>query len=145
VALVSTKVINWTLMEAYRRIHIPFKVAYGTDIDAVTQAVLEAADRVPHTLKTKKPGVWLIRFGDSSLDYELVVWIMPAAVKRPGAVHADYMREIHIALRRYAIEIPLPQRDLHLRSGFWELVQAGPGADSGGSSEPEAGRKLAHG
>ena len=116
--LVSTKVINWTLIDAYRRIHIPFKVAYGTDIDAVTQAALEAADRVPHTLKTKKQGVWLIQFGDSSLDYELVVWITPAAVKRPGAVHADYMREIHLALGRHGIEIPLPQRDLHLRSGF---------------------------
>ncbi len=140
---ISTKVINWTLIEAHRRIHIPFKVAYGTDIDAVTQAALEAADRLPHTLKTKSPGVWLTRFGDSSLDYELVVWIEPAAVKRPGAVHADYMREIHLALLRHGIEIPLPQRDLHLRSGFRELVRAGSNMSSG-SSEHEASQKLPH-
>ena len=141
---INTKVINWTLTEAYRRIHIPFKVAYGTDFGAVTQAALEAADRLSHTLKAKKPGVWLIQFGDSSLDYELVVWITPAAVKRPGAVHADYMREIHLSLCQHGIEIPLPQRDLHLRSGFRELAQAGPGADSG-SSERTVGRKLSHG
>ncbi len=135
---ISTKVINWTLIEAHRRIHVPFKVAYGTNIDAVTRAALEAADRLPHTLKTKNPAVWLKRFGDSSLDYELVVWIVPAAVKRPGAVHADYMREIQLALDRNGIEIPVPQRDLRLRSGFRELVQAAAGGDSG-SSKPETG------
>jgi potassium efflux system protein len=135
---ISSKVINWTLIEAHRRIHVPFKVAYGTNFDAVSRAALEAADRLPHTLKAKKPGVWLKQFGDSSLDYELVVWVVPAATKRPGAVHADYMREIHLALDRNGIEIPVPQRDLRLRSGFRELVQTAAGGDSG-SSKPETG------
>ena len=116
-----TDVTNWTLTEAYRRIHIPFKVAYGSDKDAVRKAGLEAAEKLPHTLlgvPGRNPGVWLVSFADSSLDFELVVWVTPRAVKRPGAVHAAYMWEIETALRKHGVEIPIPQRDLHLRSGF---------------------------
>lgn len=121
-----TKVINWTLEEDYRRIHISFRVAYGTDIDLVTQAAMKAAERVPHTLTTRKPGVWLVDFGESCLNFELVVWITPEAVKRPGAVNAAYKREIAIVLCEYGIEVPYPQRDLHLRTGFEEILQPNP-------------------
>lgn len=118
---VGGRVINWTLREAFRRIHVPFGVAYGTDKDKVKTAVLEAADSVPWTLKNKKgrqPQVWLVEFGDSSLNFELVVWLTSDAVKRPGAVHAAYLWAIETQLRAYEIEIPYPQRDLHLRSVF---------------------------
>jgi small-conductance mechanosensitive channel len=120
----NSKVINWTLSEGYCRIHLPFKVAYGTDKDKVRQAGLEAAEKLPHTLTGipgKNPGMWLVKFGESSLDFELVVWVTARAVKRPGAVHAAYMWEIESALRRHGIEIPFPQRELRLRSGFRDL------------------------
>lgn len=136
----NNNVINWTLSEAYCRIHLPFKVAYGTDKNLVRQAVLEAAEKLPHTLSGipgKSPGVWLVKFGESSLDFELVVWVTPSAVKRPAAVHAAYMWEIETALRKYGIEIPLPQRDLRLRSGFEEIQQAGK-AESGAKLEKPA-------
>ena len=116
---VNGRVINWTLDEAYRRIHVPFGVAYGSDKDKVRAAGLEAAGRVPYTLKgiaSRAPQVWFIRFGDSSLDFELVVWLTPEAVKRPSAVQAAYLWEIHSALEQHGIEVPFPQRDLHLRS-----------------------------
>ncbi|OMH26283.1 potassium transporter KefA [Motiliproteus sp. MSK22-1] len=119
--LVSAKVTNWTLRDTTRRMRIPFGVAYGTDKDLVRKAVLEAADRVPETLKGAKkhqPQVWLVRFGDSSLDFELVVWVSQAAAKRPAGVSAAYMWEIETSLRQYEIEIPFPQRDLHIRSHF---------------------------
>jgi small-conductance mechanosensitive channel len=125
---INDNVINWTLLEAFGRIHIRFKVAYGTDGDRVTQAGLEAADKVPFTLKDRKASVWLVDFGDSSLDYELVVWVNPEAVKRPGAVHAAYKREIAVALRKYGIEIPVSQLDLRLRNGFKESFQPDSGA-----------------
>lgn len=123
----NSNVINWTLVEDYRRIHLPFKVAYGTDKELVRQAGLEAAEKVPHTLSGipgKNPAVWLVGFGDSWLNFEVVVWITPRAVKRPGAVQAAYMWEIETALRKYGIDIPYPQRDLHLKSGFRELLTA---------------------
>lgn len=126
--LVSGQVTNWTLREAYRRIHVPFGVAYGSDKEAVRVAVLEAADAVPYTLRGisgREPQVWLVKFGDSSLDFELVVWLTPDAVKRPSTVQAAYMWEIESALVRHRIEIPFPQRDLHLRSVFGHKDEAG--------------------
>ncbi len=115
---VSTRVTNWTMRQAHRRVRVPFGVAYGTDKELVRRAVLEAAQEVPHTLSQKKrePQVWLVNFGESSLDFELVVWLQPEAVKRPSRVAADYNWAIESALGRYGIEIPFPQRDLHLRS-----------------------------
>ncbi len=118
---VSGRVTNWTLREAHRRVRISFGVAYGTDKDLVRQAVLEAAANVPFTFigaKAREPQVWLVGFGDSSLDFELVVWLTQDAVKRPGAVHAAYNWAIETALGEHGIEIPFPQRDLHIRSYF---------------------------
>jgi len=116
---VRGRVVNWTLDEADRRIHVPFGVAYGSDKDAVRVAALEAAARVPHTLASasgRQPQVWLVRLGDSSLDFELVVWLTPQAVKLPSRVQADYLWEIHSALLAHGIEIPFPQQDIHVRS-----------------------------
>jgi small-conductance mechanosensitive channel len=116
---VNGRVTNWTMREAYRRVHIPFGVAYGTDKELVRKAALEAANDVSLTLTTnrlREPQLWFVEFGDSSLNFELVVWLNPDAVKRPGAVNARYLWEIDDKLRKYAIEVPFPQRDLHLRS-----------------------------
>lgn len=120
---ITKQMTNWTLRDANRRWRIPFGVAYGTDKDLVRKAGLEAAHEVEHTLlhgKGRDPQVWLVGFGDSSLDFELVVWLKPEAVVRPGAVHAAYCWAIESALKRHGIEIPFPQRDLHIRSGRLE-------------------------
>ena len=124
---VNNQVTNWTLRETYRRIHVSFGVAYGTDKDLVKQAALEAADEVKWTLSddvNRKPQVWLVQFGDSSLNFELVVWLQAEAVKRPGAVQAAYLWEIDTKLKEHGIEIPFPQRDLHLRSVFGQKDEA---------------------
>ena len=118
---INGRLTNWTHKESSRRMHIPFGVGYGSDKDLVRKAVLEAAATVPHTVKDsplKRPAVWLVNFGDSSLDFELLVWVKQASVRRPARVHAAYMWAIESALRDAGIEIPFPQRDLHLRSGF---------------------------
>lgn len=114
---ITNRVTNWTLREVYRRIRVPFGVAYGTDKELVKKAALEAAEKTPYTLKNnpkRAPQVWLVGFGDSSLDFELVVWLSDEAVRRPGAVNAAYNWELETALGKYGIEIPFPQRDLHL-------------------------------
>jgi small-conductance mechanosensitive channel len=118
-AFVNGHVMNWTMRDVYRRIHVPFGVAYGSDKELVRKAALEAAGTVKHTLEgddTRKPQVWLTAFADSSLNFELIVWLTSEAVKRPGAVQADYLWAIETALGKYRIEIPFPQRDLHVRS-----------------------------
>ncbi|WP_077927978.1 mechanosensitive ion channel domain-containing protein [Wohlfahrtiimonas populi] len=116
--LINTKMLNWTLTEPHRRIRYPFKVAYGVDKDLVREAVLKAAEEVPHTLKGipgRNPAVWLNRFGDYYYEFELVVWLTARAVKRPNAVHAAYMWAIDTALRSNNIEIPVPQSELRFR------------------------------
>lgn len=116
---VNGTVTNWTFADAYRRLRVPFGVAYGTDKDLVRKAGLEAAAAVEHTLTGHprwEPQVWLVGFGDSSLNFELVVWLTPPAVKRPAAVNAAYCWALDTALARHGIEIPFPQRDLHLRT-----------------------------
>ncbi len=116
---IKAQVINWTLREARRRVRVPFGVAYGSDKELVRKAGLEAADEVEWTLKGmpgRSPQVWLTKFGDSSLEFELVAWLTDAAVSRPARVIADYNWALHTALEKYELEIPFPQRDLHLKS-----------------------------
>ncbi|MDO3387361.1 mechanosensitive ion channel [Gilvimarinus sp. SDUM040013] len=115
---ISGQVINWTLEENVRRFRIPFGVAYGSDKNKVRDAVLAAAAKVSYTLTddSHKPIVWMTGFGDSSLDFSLGVWVEPDAVKRPTQVTSDYIWAIDDALREAGVEIPFPQRDLHLRS-----------------------------
>ncbi len=117
---INKNVTNWTLREGHRRARISFGVAYGTDKELVRAAALEAASTVPHELKgpgARSAEVWLVGFGESSLDFELVIWLSPEAVKRPSRVNADYNWALETALKKYGIEIPFPQRDLHVRSG----------------------------
>lgn len=126
--LTNGKVINWTLEESVRRFRIPFGVAYGTDKNLVKKAVLEAARSLPYTLDSngREPVVWMSSFGDSSLNFILGVWVSAEQVKRPTALQSDYLWAIDDALRKYNIEIPFPQRDLHLRSN-----QTGLGIETG--------------
>jgi small-conductance mechanosensitive channel len=119
--LIEGTVINWTLKGDTRRIHIPFGVAYESDRARVREAVLAAAKASPFTLpetETRKSQVWLTGFGDSSLNFELLVWPTLDAVKRPAAMHAAYTWAIADALDAAGIEIPFPQTDLRVRSVF---------------------------
>jgi small-conductance mechanosensitive channel len=125
---VSGRVVNWTYREVSRRMRVPFGVAYGTDKELVKKAALEAASEVPFTLALdgpRRPQVWLVEFGDSSLNFELVVWLNAEATKRPSAVKAAYLWALDTALCKYGIEIPFPQQDLHIRSLFGREGNAG--------------------
>jgi len=118
---VTGRVVNWTWNEALRRTRIPFGVAYGTDKELVKKAALEAAAEVPFTLSLdgpRGPKVWLVAFGESSLNFELAVWLTAEATKRPSAVKAAYTWALDTALRRHGIEMPFPQRELRVRSLF---------------------------
>lgn len=119
--LIEDRVTNWTLNGDTRRIHIPFSVAYGADRAQVRDAVLAAARTSPFTLpetETRKSQVWLVGFGESGLDFELLVWPTKVAVKRPANMHAAYTWLIADALDEAGIEIPFPQTDLRVRSVF---------------------------
>ena len=118
---VTTRLTNWTLGERILRVRIPFGVAYGSDKELVKKAAMEAAEEVPYTL-THMPGrevdVWLVEYGDNSLNFLLLVWVNRQGARRPTRTRAAYLWALETKLNEYGIEIPFPQRDLHLRSGW---------------------------
>ena len=116
---ISGRVINWTLGEPMRRLRIPFGVAYGTNKELVKEAAVAAANSLSDTLHVpgRMPDAWLTKFGDSSLEFELVVWVGAESVGVPGRTQARYLWAIDDELAKRKIEIPFPQRDLHIRSG----------------------------
>lgn len=118
---VTTRLTNWTLGERILRVRIPFGVAYGSDKERVKEAAMEAAADVPYTLtnmKGRETDVWLVEFGDNSLNFMLLVWVNRQGARRPTRTRAAYLWALETALTKHGIEIPFPQRDLHLRSGW---------------------------
>lgn len=129
---INGRVVNWTFGDSLRRIRVPFGVAYGTDKDTVRDVVLEAARSIEDTVEdaTHQTEVWLVSFGESSLDFELLVWVGESGVRAPGRMLAKYLWAVEAALSGAQIEIPFPQRDLHVRSGRLEVAMPEP-ADQG--------------
>lgn len=118
---VTGRVVNWTYRSVNRRLRLEFSATYGVDKELVKKAALEAAAKVPFTLTMdgpRQPQVWLVGFGDYRAEYVLAVWLTEEAARRNAVVKAAYLWELDTALRKYGIAIPLPQRDLHLRSVF---------------------------
>jgi len=118
---VSTRLTNWTLGERTRRMRVPFGVAYGSDKELVRQAALEAVEEVPYTLANRKgreTDVWLTEYGDSSLNFMLLVWVNRQGARRPTRCRSAYLWALETKLAEHGVEIPFPQRDLHLRSGW---------------------------
>lgn len=116
---VNNPVTNWTFTDSICRLRIPFGVAYGSDKALVKESVLELASDNPFTLPPtpgRQTSVWMTGFGDSSLDFLLAVWVRPEAIKRPAEVISSYLWAMDDAFREHGIEVPFPQRDLHLRS-----------------------------
>ncbi|WP_210543039.1 mechanosensitive ion channel family protein [Rhodoferax sp. PAMC 29310] len=116
---INGRVVNWTLDDSYRRMHIPFGVAYGTAKELVREAGIAAALKVPGVVhhKEMQTAVWLVAYGDSSVNYELIVWADRDLTTRPASTHAKLMWALDDELAARKIEIPFPQRNLHVRSG----------------------------
>lgn len=129
---INGRVINWTFDATFRRMRIPFGVAYGTPKEQVREAAVAAARQVDGVLDTPghEPTAWLVEYGDSSVNYELVVWADRHLTTSPGSTHARLMWALDDELNARGIEIPFPQRDLHVRSGALEvrLTKDGPAA-----------------
>ena len=118
---VTTRLTNRTLQEGTLRMRIPFGVAYGSDKEAVKKAALEAAGEVQYTLtntRRRETDVWLVEYGDNSLNFLLLVWVNRQGARRPTRCRSAYLWALETKLNEYGIEIPFPQRDLHLKSGF---------------------------
>jgi len=127
--LITGQVTNWTLGSPVTRINIPIGVAYGTDVDKVSEILLELANKDPEVLKIPAPAALFLAHGESSLDFELRVFLGNAGVRLSTRDRLN--REVNKALARHGIEIPFPQRDVTIRSVNW------PGAPVPANDQPQ--------
>jgi small-conductance mechanosensitive channel len=120
-----------------QRIRIPVGVAYGSDTEKVVSILEDVANENDTVLDNPSPRVRMRRFGDSSLDFELLGWI--ATPEQRGLVVHQLLMEIDRRFRLEGVEIPFPQSDIHIRSGLHRERQAPSGAGHAMESEPEPG------
>ncbi|MEX0723037.1 MAG: mechanosensitive ion channel domain-containing protein [Gracilimonas sp.] len=113
---VSKDVINFSHGDTTYRLGIEVGVSYSSDLDKVLKALNEVAEESEHVLKTPKHDVHLRSFGDSSWNMKLFVWVPD--VKTRYGVQNELNQAIVRKFAEYDIEIPFPQRDLHVRSGL---------------------------
>jgi potassium efflux system protein len=113
-AFITEQVINWTLTDPITRVVVPVGISYGSDVRLATQVMQDTLNSMPLVLDEPEPRVFFMGFGDSSLDFKLFVFSRELGDRLP-LMHAVH-QEILEALREHGIEIPFPQRDLHVRS-----------------------------
>ncbi|MGE0883650.1 MAG: mechanosensitive ion channel family protein [Blastocatellales bacterium] len=111
--LISDEVTNWTLTNQTRRVEIYLGVAYGTDPAKVIELLVETAKSHPDVLADPEPMALFIGFGDSALQFELRFW---ASIQTHVAAKSQITANIAAVMNEAEIEIPFPQRDLHIRS-----------------------------
>jgi len=112
---INSHVTNWTANDRQVRFPIPLGVSYGSDPEQVRAVLEEVARAHPDVLTDPPPEVIFTGFGDSSLDFELRVWTI-TRVQWPRILRSEIYFMIFKAFKEHGIEIPFPQRDLHLRS-----------------------------
>ncbi len=122
---VTESVTNWSYGEPTIRFRIPVTVAYGSDPREVERALLEAAGSCDDVLKLPAPAVRFFAFGESALEFELLAWTQ-GLLHRRGAFKSGLNFAIHDALRDHGIQVPFPQRDLHIRGGRMQVEIANP-------------------
>jgi small-conductance mechanosensitive channel len=111
--LISDQMINWTKSDAKRRMDIRVGVAYGTDPEKVVGILEEVANAHQRVDRYPDPRAYFIGFGDSSLDFRLLAW---TDIDHRLEVESQINVTINSKLKEAGIEIPFPQRDLHIRS-----------------------------
>lgn len=117
---ISENVINWSYNDEKVRFKIPVSVAYGSDVRLVEKALLEVARENPDVLDNPAPSIRFMEFGDSGLLFELRAWTM-TLTHRKGILISALNFAIYDKFKQYNIEIPFPQRDVHIRSGGVDL------------------------
>ena len=128
--LIANPVTNWSYSDRRVRRKLPVGVSYGCDVEQARRLCLDAAAECARVLKDPPPACLLKGFGDNSVDLELRIWIGD-----PEGGVSNVASEVYLNVWRlfkeHAIEIPYPQRDLHIRSGGFSPASAETVADNG--------------
>lgn len=112
---ITKRVTNWTFSNTKGRIDIDIGVSYGSDLDKASELILDAANEHPRCSKNIPAECFLVGFGDSSVNFTLFFWVddIIEGRKRP---RSDVLFSIWRKLKENNIEIPFPQRDLHIKN-----------------------------
>jgi small-conductance mechanosensitive channel len=121
--MISGTIINYSLTSPQVRLALPVGVSYLADPRQVEQILLEIADKEPLVSKIHPPVVRFVEYADSSINFELLVWIDVRDTPRRKLRSALYFA-IFEAFKKADIEIPFPQRDIHIRSTAQQSKQA---------------------
>jgi small-conductance mechanosensitive channel len=130
---IDSPVTNWTYGDRRVRFRIPVSVAYGSDIAKVRDTLLAVAGENLHTLKEPEPSAFLETFGENAIEFKLVVWSSEMSA-RPSRYRSDINFAIAAKFREAGIQMPFPQRDLHIRSGVIKVEKVA-GEEKGTQSE----------
>lgn len=120
---ISEPVVNWKYTDAKVRFEIPVGVSYGSDVRLVEKLLLEVAKENPDVMESPAPDVCFREFGDSSLNFVLRVW-NKNQVHRKMVLYSSLNFAIFDKFKQHGVEIPFPQRDLHIRSGELKIKSA---------------------
>ena len=115
--LISNPVVNWSFSDTRIRKGLPIGVSYNADVELAMQLCLDAAKNCPRVLKKPAPNRLITGFGDSSVNLELRFWINDpedGVANISSLVYLEVWKNFH----EHNIEIPFPQRDLHIKSGL---------------------------
>jgi small-conductance mechanosensitive channel len=112
---ITEEIVNLSHRDKKVRFKIPVGVHYQSDLHFVSKLLLEVASNCPGVLKDPKPVVRFLEFGDSALKLELRVWT-ESLYDRPGALQSELNFRIWDTFKEHGVEIPYPQRDLHIKS-----------------------------
>ena len=113
--LITDQVENWSFSNNDIRVHIPIGVSYKSDVRKAMDLCLEAAQEETRVKQFPEPVVRVCGFGDSSVNVEIRVWISDP-VNGIGNIRSSVLLSVWDKFRENGIEIPYPQRDIHIRS-----------------------------
>ncbi len=123
--LITGEVINWSYSQNLVRLHVPVGVAYGSDLEKARELMLESAAVTKRVLKDPGPACLLSGFGDNTINLEVRVWINDPQ-NGLGSVKSELLWGIWQRFREHGIELPFPQRDVHLKSIPEITIRTGP-------------------
>lgn len=115
---ITDRLVNWTLTDPTTRIVIPLGIAYKSDVELALKVIEDTVKNTPLVLEEPEPCIYFIGFGDSSLDFSIRVYVRELNNRLP--LTNDLHIRLFKALQENNIEIPFPQRDLHI---FGDVAQ----------------------
>ena len=118
---INNRVINWSHNNKEVRLNFPVGISYNEDPEKIRKLLTEVVNENHGVLSSPEPYIRFEGFGDSSLNFDVLVWTSEY-IDRPKILRSELYYEIFAKFKEHNIEIPFPQQDIHLKSGFEKIV-----------------------